>query len=441
MKHVDWKQRREDYALDRVPDSYRTWRWFSLVGVILSGSTAMFYLAYGGDLVGMYGTKNLIIGMIIATLGIGLIGFVFAVTASRVGLSIDLITSSCGMGYQGAGITSLIYAIAFILFFSIEASIISEAIHTYFASVPLGVIYVIVGLVFIPLAWYGMSTMSLVMWSTLPIYIALIAWSIYKVMHIGDAQGHFYAYKPEKLVHPAAGPALLQLVATMPAMIINGSVAADIGRFLTKKDRVVGAVGLGFLMNGLAFLGAATLGAWFSLKLHQSDPGVYFPSLIGGWGILFVVITQLRVNLLNVYSGSLAFSMFFSRIFNFSPGRHWWIILIIACATALMFANVLHHLTAILTFESVFIIAWIMSVISYIIFKRGLSRVSPENFPFKKGTIANFNPIGVVALCLALLAAVPMALGLYGPFGETLAPFVSGGVAFVFVPLVALVVK
>jgi hypothetical protein len=58
-----WIERREDYALRFVPLGYRKWSWISLLGIMLGVSTAMFFLAWGGQLAQSYGTKNLLIGM------------------------------------------------------------------------------------------------------------------------------------------------------------------------------------------------------------------------------------------------------------------------------------------------------------------------------------------------------------------------------------------
>jgi hypothetical protein len=45
-----WKERREDYALRYVPAEYRRWGPASLTGVMVGVATAMFFLAWGGEL-------------------------------------------------------------------------------------------------------------------------------------------------------------------------------------------------------------------------------------------------------------------------------------------------------------------------------------------------------------------------------------------------------
>ena len=90
---------------------------------MLGVSTAMFFLAWGGDLVRTYGTTNMLIGMCISTLFIGSVGFILATIASETGLDMDLITSGAGFGYKGAGFTSLLYAFSACIYFAMEGAI------------------------------------------------------------------------------------------------------------------------------------------------------------------------------------------------------------------------------------------------------------------------------------------------------------------------------
>jgi hypothetical protein len=155
------------------------------------------------------------------------------------------------------------------------------------------------------------------------------------------------------------------------------------------------------------------------------------------WGVLFVVVTQVRINVTNVYSGSLAYANFFCRVFHITPGRQYWVILTSAGGTALMFGGIFNHLNAVLTFEGVFIMAWIMAVTSDIVINKKLLGLSPANFLYKRAHTYRFNPVGVGALTGALVVGLPLAFGMAGPFGKTLAPFLSGAIAFVLAPLIA----
>jgi len=112
------------------------------------------------------------------------------------------------------------------------------------------------------------------------------------------------------------------------------------------------------------------------------------------------------------------------------------VILTSVLGTALMFGGIFAHLTAVLTFEGVFVMAWVMAVVADITINKPLG-LSPRNFLYKRAHTNKFNPVGVGALLIALVVALPMAFGLFGELGKTLAPFVSGVLAFVAAPVIA----
>jgi purine-cytosine permease-like protein len=277
------------------------------------------------------------------------------------------------------------------------------------------------------------------MWISLPLYLGLLIWSIVLAKHTASSVD-FFSYTPAVIPH-CGGLALLQLLATTMSMVPNGLVAADIGRFIPKRQQLISAFTMTYVNIALCFIGATLLGAWLGLKFKESNPGVYFPALLGVWGVIFVVITQVRINLINAYSGSLALTTFFSRIFDFSPGRYWWLVLISVLSILLMFGNILSHLVQVLSFQGMFIIAWAMSVVSYILFNKNIRKISSDSFAFQKGSIPNYHPIGLGALFIALLVAVPMALGLIGPTAKSLAPLFAAAIAFCAVPVLTVILK
>jgi len=230
---------------------------------------------------------------------------------------------------------------------------------------------------------------------------------------------------------------MLQLIAIIFSLIATTPVAADVGRFVPKKNKLISAFILSYVSLGFAFIGGGLLGTWFTLKLGQLNPGVYFPALLGVTGTFFLVLTQVRINVLNTYSGSLAFTTFFSRIFNFSPGRHWWVMLLVVLSIFLMLGNVLDHLQAIIVGLSIFTLSWMMTVLSHMLFKQKVFKLSAKNFPFEKNALPSYNPIGLISFGLALLVGIITSFDLLGPFAKTISPLLAGGIAFFLVPVVA----
>ncbi|SRR6266568_1597239 len=438
QKIIDkWHERREDYALQVVPEHYRKWGLPSLFGVTLSVSTALIYFALGGGFVLAYGTKPLLIAMIISTLFIGTVGYILTKTTAKAGIDSDLLSISSGFGYKGSGVTSLIYAANFPIFFALEGSIMATAFNAQFHFIPLWILYIFFGIIFIPITWYGMTIMNYVMWITLPIYLILLSATVGATSHSAHLV-NFWNYTPS---HPASvgGLAIIQILATMLAFIINASNSGDIGRFMQKKHTSIASLVLGYGYEAITFLGATMIGAWFGLQLKQANPGIYLPALLGIWGTLFVIISQLRINVLNTYSGSLAFANFFSRIFGIKPGRHWMVILVVLISIILMFAGVLPHINQVLTFEGIFTMSWIMAITSDITINKKLLHLSPHTFEIAKEKVPTYNPTGLISLTVALAIALPMVFGTFGANGQTLAPFAAGIIAFVMMPISAII--
>lgn len=435
-----WAERREDFALRYVPTRYRHWGAISLTGVMLGVATAMFFLAWGGELATAYGTMNTLYGMVFGTVFIGGLGFYLARIASSTGLDSDLITRGSGFGFMGSAFTSLIYTFNFLMFFAFEGTIMATAVHAHWPVLPIWSIYLTIGFVFIPFTWWGLTIMNWIMWVTIPVYLVFLGWTV-DLAATSTTHLPFWSYTPAHPSNPAAGPALLQVLAAVLALISQATIAADIGRFIPARKRTSGALAVGLISQAITFLILVMLGAWFTLSFRGStNPGAYLAALMGVWGVVFVIVTQVRINVMNVYSGSLAYANFFSRVLHLTPGRQYWVILTSVAGTALMFGGVFQHLIAVLTFEGVFVMAWVMAVVSDIAINKRLG-LSPRNFLYKRAHTSTFNPVGVGALGVALAVGLPLAFGIAGPFGKTLAPFLSGVIAFVVAPLIAVATR
>ncbi|TYB40124.1 purine-cytosine permease family protein [Actinomadura chibensis] len=437
---AEWSESREDFALRYVPVGFRHWSVLSLFGVMLGITTALFFLAWGGVLVQTYGTRDLVVGMVVASAILGAISYLWADLASRTGLNSDLLSRGAGFGFMGSAFTSIIYTFNFLLFFAVEGAIMANAVMARWPQIPSAAVYSVTGLVCIPLTWYGLRLMNILMWVTLPVIVVFLGLTVWEAAQ-RPMTVDFWGYEPSSPVAAAAGPPILQLMATALALSSTVPVATDMARFIPPHRRRIGAFLVGPVFVAMTLLVPVLLGAWLSLRFGETDPGRYLPSVFGVWGVLFVVATQLRINTSNVYSGSLAYSNFFCRAFHFTPGRHWWVVLTVVLGTALMFGDVYSHLNDALTFEGVFIIAWVMAVVADMTVNKKLLKLSPEDFPYKRAHTSAFNPVGVVPVVFALLAALPLAFGLAGDYGKTLAPFLAGGLSFVLVPVVALVTR
>ena len=114
---------------------------------------------------------------------------------------------------------------------------------------------------------------------------------------------------------------------------------------------------------------------------------------------LFVVVSQLKINVTNAYAGSLAWSNFFSRITHSHPGRVVWVVFNTLIAFMLMEMNVFQALGDVLGLYSNVAIAWMMAVVADLVINKPLG-LSPKGIEFKRAYLYDVNPVGVGAMAL-----------------------------------------
>jgi len=412
---------REDHALDPVPAPGGRLGTGSLFAAAMGIPSALVFFAVGGGLGQAYGTVNLLTGLVVASVIIGVAGWALTSFACRSGLDSDLMSISAGFGTLGSAATSAIYSLNFVMLFALETSIVGSAVHELYPGFPQAPLYAAVGLVVLALAWYGIRSVAMAMKVTLPFFLVFV---VLAVIEIGgrDAPGSFWSYAPP---HSTLDPtAWLLVLAALLAFVVNATVAADIGRFLRPESRRAGSFLFGGVLQLVAFGGATLLGAWFSFRLHgQTDPGAYMVSLFGGWGIVCVLLSQIRINVINAYSGSLSLSNFGARGLGVRPGRHIWMLGLVVVSTTLAMTNFSQHLLGILTFEAVFVMAWVSTLVAYILrYDLSASELTA------RAAFANapaLNAVGLGSLVLALAIATPLAFGAAGDLGRGLAPLAA----------------
>jgi purine-cytosine permease-like protein len=155
----------------------------------------------------------------------------------------------------------------------------------------------------------------------------------------------------------------------------------------------------------------------------------------------FVVLSQIKINVTNAYSGSLSWSNFFSRLLHAHPGRIVYIFLNIGISLTLMEANMFSFLGKILGFYSNVAVAWIGAVVADLVINKPLLKLSPSYIEFKRAHLYNFNPVGFGAMVIASIISVAAFFGAFGAYGAAFSSFIALGVAFVASPIIAIATK
>ena len=417
--------------------------------------------AIGGFLSINYGFTNAFWAILAVGLIIFITSFPISYYAARYNIDIDLMTRSAGFGYIGSTVTSLIYASFTFTLFALEASIMSLALELYF-HIPIAIAHIISAVTVIPLVTFGITTISRLQMWTQPLWLVLLIAPYIAV----------FMREPESLMTVqtyfwiAGNGQGFNWLMFGSATTIAFSMVAQIGeqvdslRFmpeLTEKNRVrwwlaTIIAGPGWILFGMARqLGGALL-AHLAIRhgivpIHAHEPTQMYLVAYGDLfdnselalavTTLFVVISQIKINVTNAYAGSLAWSNFFSRLTHSHPGRVVWLVFNVSIALLLMEFGVFGALEKVLGLFSNMSIAWISAVAAELLINKPLG-LSVKAVEFKRAYLPDLNPVGILSTLCASIVSILAYLGLFGEFAQAFSAFIALSLAFLLVPCIAL---
>ncbi|MFD1851550.1 purine-cytosine permease family protein [Oceanobacillus bengalensis] len=431
----------DDYSLDRVPRDKRNMGWLSITNITFGIATAIFYFQMGSVMALSFGAINAIISAVYAIVVAGILGTFIAYLSAKSGMNVNLLSRGGGFGYIGASLTSFIYATNFIMYCALEGLILVAAVHEFLPVIPEWVLILIFGTVVIPLNWFGIKQLDkLQKWSLPLFFIFLIAAIIMAATTPSVYEGSFWTFMPEGV--QVGGTALLLCIGMQHGIMgLTPLLASDYARFLKPKDMKIGVFAIGFIPQIFCFGVMGGLGIWFGVRLGEANPGVYIVLLLGVWGALFTMLTQIRINITNIYSGSLSLSTFFENIFKFTPGRRFWVVVTGVAAMILMLGGIVDHLELVMTFQGVFLLTWAtILVIDAIVIKKIL-KIGPGYYEARQQNLYKWNPIGVASLLIASGLGTVAALGVMGEFLQSTAAFFASILAAILTVIIAIYTK
>ena len=450
----------EDYALRYTPQRFRQWSEWRVANTAFGAASFLILEAVGATLLVQYGFVNAFWAILATGLIIFLAGLPISVYAARYGVDMDLLTRGAGFGYIGSTITSLIYASFTFIFFALEAAVMAYALDLAL-DIPPAWGYLICALVVIPLVTYGVSIISRFQVWTQPLWLVMMVVPFAAVWTLDPgAFSNVVRYGGESGAGSAFDWHLFGAALTVGiALITQMGEQADYLRFMPARqpgqpirwwDGVL-AGGLGWVVLGvLKMLGGALL-AYLAIshmvpveravdpnQMYLAAYEYVFPNY--GWAVaataLFVVISQLKINVTNAYAGSLAWSNFFSRLTHSHPGRVVWVVFNTLIAFMLMEMEVFRALGEVLGLYSNIAIAWIMAVVADLVINKPLGW-SPKGIEFKRAHLYDINPVGVGAMGLASALSIAAHLGVMGAGAEAFSAVIAMVTALVTAPLIA----
>lgn len=414
--------------------------WISITNITFGIATAIFYFQLGSVMALQFGAINALISAGYAIVVAGILGTFIAYLSAKTGMNVNLLSRGGGFGYIGASLTSLIYASNFIMYCAFEGMILVYAVHEFFPSVPMWVYIIIFGSLVIPLNWFGIKQLDKLQKWSMPIFIvflgAAIVVSFFKTP-IYD--GNFLTYMPEGV--KVGGSALLLCIGMQHGIMgLTALLSSDYARFLKPKD-LRGTIAIGFIPQIFCYGIMGGLGIWFGVLLAEPNPGVYIVQLLGIGGALFTLLTQIRINVTNIYSSSLSLSNFFENVLKFKPGRRFWVVVAGVSAMVLMLGGIVDHLDTALTFQGVFLLAWAAVLVTDALVVKRILKIGPAYYEARQSNLYKWNPVGVVSLIIASILGTIAALGFMGSFLESTAAFFAAILAALLTVVVALVTK
>jgi purine-cytosine permease-like protein len=408
-----------------------------------------------------HGTGNALWAIGVAAVIIFLSAFPLAYYGARYNLDLDLVTRGSGFGYYGSVITAVIFASFTFIFFALEGSIMAQGLR-YALSIPLWIGYLISTLIILPLVIYGMKALTKLQTWTNPLWVLLIVAPLVFLL-IADPGSVARFLAAPGTDGAAVNPASIMLGAGVSlALMAQIGEQIDYLRFMPPKTAdntrqwwtAVILGGPGWVFFGaikqiigvfLAVLILAQVGADAAVEpIEQFNAALR--SIFPGWlviplALLLVVLSQVKINVTNAYSGSLAWTNAFTRVTGTYPGRILFLFVNLGIALILMEANMFSFLNDLLGFYSNCAIAWVVTVATDIAVNKYLLELSPKRPEFRRGMLHNWNPVGVGSFLAASLLSIAAYFGLLGEFLSSYSTLVAIVVAVILTPLIAVLTK
>jgi len=457
------KETLEDYTLRFAPRSYRKWTTGVVAVSALGGIAYLADFAIGANIGIAYGTGNALLGILVFTVVIFATGFPLAYYAARYNVDLDLITRGSGFGYYGSVVSNVIFATFTFIFFALEGSIMAQGLQLGL-HIPLPIGYAVSTLLVIPLVIFGMKALSkLQVWTT-PLWLFLmVVPMVYLLVSHPDSVSTFFAYGGQSKQGVNFGSVMLAAGVCL-SLIAQIAEQIDYLRFMPPKTpennrrwwRAVILAGPGWVFFGAIkqiiglFLAVYIISNVVGGSAVANQPVHQFleiyRNMMPAWlamalAVILVVISQIKINVTNAYSGSLAWTNSYTRVTKHYPGRLIFVIFNLAIALALMELNMFDFLNTILGFYANCGMAWVVTVAADIVFNKYLLKLSPKVPEFRRGMLYSFNPVGFVSMLVSAGVSIAVFFGAFGQGIKPYSPIVAVVLALVLPPVLAIATK
>jgi hypothetical protein len=118
--------------------------------------------------------------------------------------------------------------------------------------------------------------------------------------------------------------------------------------------------------------------------------------LMGIWGLLFVWVSQTRINTANFYLAADNMQAFFERFGAEKVPHFVWAIIVGGVVYALMLMNVFDYILQALAYQGIFVVAWVAIALAHI-FSPKYDQLFNGHVECDPERVTSFNPCGLIA--------------------------------------------
>ncbi|MGY0399099.1 MAG: purine-cytosine permease family protein [Ostreibacterium sp.] len=407
-----------DFSTSTVPQYARmskvslTMAWWALC-------SAMIWLLISAALAMDYGTKNAITGLVLSVLTYGIINSVISKYAIKTGLSVGLFSRKV-YGNVGELLATGIFATIAIYYCVFEGSVIAVAIQHYFSKLELWHAYLIVVLYSVPLVFGGVGQwLDKLNGVLLPFYyIGLFAAVALAVNQYGYTEQWLDMGPPGAQLDSGWWSCYSYFMGLWVMMMYTW----DYARFGKKEDtKYHSSFNFGIPFYLCTYLLNGVIGIYLvasipsEVALSEISVVLAILKLMGFMGLVFIWISQTRINTANFQLAAVNLQSFLYRILKVKLSKITMAILVGVLVFLLMLTNVFSFILQALAYQSIFVVSWVVIALTYIFIHR--KEVHDENKGNASLEQQNVKICGVVAWASSSLVGVIM-LNTSGDFSQ-----------------------
>lgn len=395
-----------DFTKEPVPVHGRMAR-FGLTMAWWAVCSAMFWIIVAATLASAYGTKNTIIGLVLTVIVYSAVNAVITRFAIRTGLSVSLF-SRLLFGRTGSMIATLIFAATAIYYAVFEGSVIAVAATYVWPGLNYNIAALIVVAISVPLVFGSVQNwLDKFNGVLLPVYLVGLAAAV--IMAIST-----YGYDSNWLSLPGSVPSSSGwwdvFVAYMGVWILM-MFTFDYARFGRVEDEDYHArinFGAPFYIVTMLIAGLAGIFLTDTIPVEGALSEVSavkaIIAMMGLFGMVFVWVTQTRINTANYYLASVNLEAFARLALRLDFSKIVWAIIVGIIVYGLMLIDVFAYLLTALAYQGVFVVAWVGVAVAYMLkygadHAKSASRTDDQSFPA-------YNASGLVAWFAAVILGI-----------------------------------